>query len=40
VDLGISPLSKRYEDKYHRYRKEPSGGIGAFTPDNFPYSMS
>jgi glycine/D-amino acid oxidase-like deaminating enzyme len=27
---------KRYEGKYPLYRKEPSGGIGAFTPDSFP----
>jgi hypothetical protein len=27
---------KRFEGKYSSYRKEPSGGIGAFTPDSFP----
>ena len=26
----------RHENKYHLYKNEPSGGIGAFTPDNFP----
>ena len=27
---------KRFEGKSGLYRKEPSGGIGAFTPDSFP----
>ena len=27
---------KRFEGKYPLYRKEPSGGLGAFTPDSFP----
>ena len=27
---------KRFENVSHLYKKEPSGGIGAFTPDNFP----
>jgi len=27
---------KRYQGKHPLYRKEPSGGIGAFTPDSFP----
>lgn len=26
----------RFEGKRHLYRDEPSGGIGAFTPDSFP----
>ena len=33
---ALAHCQKRYEDKYYRYRKEPSGGLGAFTPDNFP----
>jgi hypothetical protein len=33
---ALAHCQKRYEDKYHRYRKEPSGGLGAFSPDNFP----
>ena len=27
---------ERFEGEYHKYRREPSGGIGAFTPDSFP----
>jgi glycine/D-amino acid oxidase-like deaminating enzyme len=27
---------KRYEGKIGQWKEEPSGGIGAFTPDNFP----
>ena len=26
----------RFEGKSHFYRREPSGGMGAFTPDSFP----
>jgi hypothetical protein len=33
---ALGHCQQRYEDKYHRYRNEPSGGLGAFTPDNFP----
>lgn len=33
---ALAHCQKRYEDQYHRYKNEPSGGIGAFTPDNFP----
>ena len=33
---ALAHCQKRYEDKYARYKKEPSGGIGAFSPDNFP----
>jgi hypothetical protein len=33
---ALAHCQKRYEDKYYRYRKEPSGGLGAFSPDNFP----
>ena len=33
---ALAHCQKRYEDQYLRYKKEPSGGLGAFTPDNFP----
>jgi hypothetical protein len=33
---ALAHCQKRYEDQHHRYKKEPSGGLGAFTPDNFP----
>jgi glycine/D-amino acid oxidase-like deaminating enzyme len=33
---ALAHCQKRYEGKYHLYRNEPSGGLGAFTPDNFP----
>jgi hypothetical protein len=33
---ALAHCQKRYEDKYLRYRKEPSGGLGAFSPDSFP----
>ena len=33
---ALAHCQKRYEDKYQRFKNEPSGGIGAFTPDNFP----
>jgi glycine/D-amino acid oxidase-like deaminating enzyme len=33
---ALAHCQKRYEDKYLRYRDEPSGGLGAFSPDNFP----
>jgi glycine/D-amino acid oxidase-like deaminating enzyme len=33
---ALAHCKKRYEDQYLRYRKEPSGGLGAFTPDSFP----
>ncbi|MEA3280800.1 MAG: FAD-binding oxidoreductase [Thermodesulfobacteriota bacterium] len=33
---ALAHCQKRYEDKYQYYKNEPSGGIGAFTPDNFP----
>ena len=39
AELWVSALvhcQKRFEGLLSRYRKEPSGGIGAFTPDNFP----
>lgn len=33
---GLAHCQSRYKDKYPLYKNEPSGGIGAFTPDNFP----
>jgi hypothetical protein len=33
---ALAHCQKRYEDKYLHYKNEPSGGLGAFTPDNFP----
>lgn len=33
---ALAFCQKRFEKKYPLYRKEPSGGIGAFTPDSFP----
>ena len=33
---ALAHCQKRYEDRYRYYKNEPSGGIGAFTPDNFP----
>ncbi len=33
---ALAHCQKRYEHTYPRYRKENSGGLGAFTPDNFP----
>lgn len=33
---ALAHCQKRYENKYQNYKNEPSGGIGAFTPDNFP----
>jgi glycine/D-amino acid oxidase-like deaminating enzyme len=33
---ALAHCQKRYENKYTRYKKEPSGGLGAFSPDNFP----
>jgi hypothetical protein len=33
---ALAHCQKRYEDKYQRYKDEPSGGLGAFSPDNFP----
>jgi glycine/D-amino acid oxidase-like deaminating enzyme len=37
--LWVSALAhcqKRFQGTLPRYKKEPSGGIGAFTPDSFP----
>ena len=33
---ALAHCQKRYEDKHLRYKDEPSGGLGAFSPDNFP----
>ncbi len=33
---ALAHCQKRYEDKYRHYKDEPSGGLGCFTPDNFP----
>jgi glycine/D-amino acid oxidase-like deaminating enzyme len=33
---ALAFCQKRFEGKYSLYRKEPSGGIGAFSPDSFP----
>ena len=33
---ALAHCQKRYEDKYKSYKNEPSGGLGCFTPDNFP----
>jgi methylglutamate dehydrogenase subunit A len=33
---ALAFCQKRFEGKFRYYKKEPSGGIGAFSPDNFP----
>lgn len=33
---ALAHCQKRFEGRIDRYRNEPSGGIGAFTPDSFP----
>ncbi|GAB4281880.1 MAG: hypothetical protein Kow0058_00080 [Roseovarius sp.] len=33
---ALAHCQKRYEGKMDKYHREPSGGIGCFTPDNFP----
>lgn len=33
---ALGHCQKRYEDKYRYFKREKSGGLGAFTPDNFP----
>lgn len=38
-EMWVSALAhcqKRFEGTYRKYRHEKSGGLGAFTPDNFP----
>lgn len=39
MEMWCSALAfcqKRFEGKMHLYHREPSGGLGCFTPDNFP----
>jgi len=33
---ALAHCQKRFEGQIDKYRNEPSGGIGAFTPDSFP----
>ena len=33
---ALAHCHRRFEGKAHLYRREPSGGLGAFTPDSFP----
>lgn len=33
---ALAHCHKRFEEQRPLYRREPSGGIGAFTPDSFP----
>jgi glycine/D-amino acid oxidase-like deaminating enzyme len=33
---ALAHCQKRFEGKLPKYKREPSGGIGAFTPDSFP----
>jgi hypothetical protein len=33
---GLAHSLKRFEKQRHLFSQEPSGGIGAFTPDSFP----
>jgi len=33
---ALAHCQRRFEGQIDRYRNEPSGGIGAFTPDSFP----
>jgi glycine/D-amino acid oxidase-like deaminating enzyme len=33
---ALAHCQKRFEGKAPHFKREPSGGIGAFTPDNFP----
>jgi methylglutamate dehydrogenase subunit A len=33
---ALAHCHRRFEGKRHLYRHEPTGGIGAFTPDSFP----
>lgn len=33
---ALAFCQKRYEGQYGLYKKEPTGGIGAFSPDSFP----
>lgn len=39
AEMWVSALAhcqKRFEGSFPHYKREPSGGIGSFTPDNFP----
>ncbi len=33
---ALAHCQKRYKDTCRQYKDEPSGGLGAFSPDNFP----
>ncbi len=33
---ALAFCQKRFEEKSHLYKKGPTGGLGCFTPDNFP----
>jgi glycine/D-amino acid oxidase-like deaminating enzyme len=33
---ALAHCHRRFHGQGHRYRQEPSGGLGAFTPDSFP----
>jgi glycine/D-amino acid oxidase-like deaminating enzyme len=33
---ALAHCQKRFEGQIHKYKKEPSGGLGCFTPDSFP----
>jgi hypothetical protein len=33
---ALAHCQKRFEKQMDKYKNEPSGGIGAFTPDSFP----
>ena len=33
---ALAHCQKRFSGQIGKYKKEPSGGIGAFTPDSFP----
>jgi len=33
---GLAFCQKRFEGKLAQFKREPSGGIGSFTADNFP----
>ena len=33
---ALAHYHRRFEGKGHLFKHEPSGGIGAFTPDSFP----
>jgi glycine/D-amino acid oxidase-like deaminating enzyme len=33
---GLAHCLERFDGKQHLFRKQPSGGVGCFTPDSFP----